>query len=208
VLRVAARVEASDEVRFGVIATGQSLDRTEEHVTLDVGIMEWHGNPVGDRWLLAHATSCRACDGFRIGALDLLDGHIFRAVVWPAPLPRAPATRADTQCAEIRAQLVAADARVAAGECTCGAYPPADEISGWALPQWPDLAAGTCDPAVESGFSFTMTLPTAVDDIPRVTGAVAVARADVTVQIWLYGQHYRRLLDAKRALNAHSPPFP
>ncbi|MBW2458812.1 MAG: hypothetical protein JRI68_30210, partial [Deltaproteobacteria bacterium] len=93
-----ARVETGDELRFGVITTGHTVTRVRQLGAVELSRMEWHGNPVGDRWTQASVTSCGTCEGYTLLSLDLLDGRVFRAEVLVDPRPRPPATRADALC--------------------------------------------------------------------------------------------------------------
>ncbi|MBW2458809.1 MAG: hypothetical protein JRI68_30195 [Deltaproteobacteria bacterium] len=208
VVKAIAGVETGKELRFGVIATGQTVQRLRALGALELNSMEWHGNPVGDRWRQGGVTTCATCEGYTLGSLDLLDGQVFRAEVRVGPLPRPPTTRADALCEAIRIQLAAADARVSAPKCSCSTPAPPDEINKWSLPRMDDSPEPPCDPAVQSVFHFTLEVPNAVDDIPRATGTVSLSQSAVRVALTLYGQHYRRLLDAKRALNAPTYQVP
>jgi hypothetical protein len=208
VVKVVARAETGAELRFGVIATGQTVAQARALGDLELFGMEWHGNPVGDRWKQGGMTTCATCEGYAPGTLDLLDGRIFRAEVRVDPLPRPATARADALCEKIRTQLAAADGRVSSGECSCSEPAPQDEISKWSLPRFSRDRKPPCDSAVESTFHFALAVPTAVDDIPRATGTVSLSQSAVQVVLMLYGRHYRRLLAAKRARNAPTPYVP
>lgn len=199
ILSLLARLEVDTEIRLAPIATGQTEAELTSTAVTDVSAMEWHGNPVGDRWRVASLGACVPCEGFNFLGADLLDGRVFRVDVTLAEPPPWPRERPAAEvCAEIRADVVG-DRRVSAGPCACRAHRAQDEISTWALPEGPRRQRA-CDPTKESAFPFEIVVPGAKHRIPRVTGAVALTtEGRVLMRLTFYGSHYRRLLEAKAA---------
>lgn len=165
---------------FRGLATGMTVAATKRRVPFRLVGVEWHGNPLGDRWQeaaeLEHPTDASE-PTFEVASLDFFDGRAARIDV--VARRAHPARDAAAVCA-IAAGAVTQP--FVASACACRPKRLSDLESGF-LPT-ATRTVELCEPKESSGFSFE-------DKAKRpwggMRGLVVVTKTETLVELRLEG---------------------
>lgn len=177
--------------RFGKLETDMGLRVLRTHVDVQVGSMEWHGNHVGDRWLVGHSAVCRDCEGHVVERIELFDRRVSLLVVG-AQRPRPAQVLAIDICEAARAGVPAG---LSSEPCSCrDAELPDDMEAAW-LPT-ATREETPCEPGLRAATTLREATPHAWG---AAGGTIVVDGSGVHVALLVTGTARRAFFEATSA---------
>ena len=177
--------------RFGKLETDMGLRVLRTHVDVQVGPMEWHGNHVGDRWLVGHAVVCRGCDAHAVERIELFDRRV-SLLTFGAQRPRPAQVLAIDVCEAARAGVPAG---LSSAPCSCRGAELPNDMAAASLPT-ATREETPCEPGLRAATTLREASPHAWG---AAGGTLVVDGSGVHVALLVTGTARRAFFEATSA---------